>query len=111
MDPDATSPSRTPSSKTASSAAPNDAELSRIARDVIHQPADPRLDRELARMGLGADPRAAQDPPVQPTSPSVEFGSGLERLDAKLRRVELTLWAVMVAVGILALTVVLLVLR
>ena len=29
-------------------AEPNEAELSRIAREAVHQPADPRLDRQLA---------------------------------------------------------------
>jgi len=32
--------------------APNDAELSRITREAVRQPADPRLDRQLVRMGL-----------------------------------------------------------
>ena len=36
------------------------AELSRAAREAVRQPADPRIDRQLARMGLAADEDPAQ---------------------------------------------------
>jgi hypothetical protein len=47
------------------SAAPNpgqtDAELSRIAREAVHQAPDPRLDKQLERMGL-LDATASLEP-------------------------------------------------
>lgn len=36
------------------------AELSRAAREAVRQPADPRIDRQLARMGLADDEDPAQ---------------------------------------------------
>ena len=47
---------RTPKTPSAAAAGPTEEELSRIARQAVRQPADPRLDSELARMGLGGDP-------------------------------------------------------
>ena len=68
-------------------AAPNEAELSRIAREAVHQPADPRLDRQLARMGVmetaGArrrpaesGRRASRSYPVLRSSGSVRGSAG-----------------------------------
>ena len=52
-------------------AAPNEAELSRIAREAVHQPADPRLDRQLARMGVMETAEPAADRPGQAASRSL----------------------------------------
>jgi hypothetical protein len=51
-----------PSTERESPASPTDAELSRIAREAVRQPADPRLDKQLARMGLADEPVPAAPP-------------------------------------------------
>jgi hypothetical protein len=93
--------------KTETTPTPTDAELSRIAREAVRQPADPRLDKQLERMGLtdapatiasSAKAHAAIDPTV-------------EALRGRLRRVESILWVLVVAVAILAVAVVVLLLR
>jgi hypothetical protein len=46
------------------------AELSRAAREAVRQPADPRIDRQLARMGLAPLPEedaGAATPPERPS--------------------------------------------
>lgn len=86
--------------------APNEAELSRIAREAVRQPPDPRLDRQLARMGL-----TETSEPGQPTGRSVLSGAQLERLNKRLRRIELILGVLVAAMAILAVTVVILLLR
>ena len=91
-------------------AAPNEAELSRIAREAVHQPADPRLDRQLARMGV-VDGVAAEGAPGQAASQSVVPSAELERLGARLRRVEMIVGVLAVAVVILALIAVALLVR
>ncbi len=119
MEPEETSPSRQRSPKAESIAAPNEAQLSRLARDVVHQPPDPRLDRQLERMGVmeTSEPAQArlvqptQARAVQPTSPSAVSGSELQRLDAKLGRIESILRVVIAAVLILALIEVILLFR
>ena len=54
--------------------ATSDAELSRIAREAVRQPPDPRMDRQLAKMGLTDDPMAstqtASHPSLQPLTDS-----------------------------------------
>jgi len=84
-------------------ATPNERELSRIAREAVHQPPDPRLDRQLARLGATEASEPAEALPDQPTNASIVAGSELERLDRRLRRVEMILGALAVTVGILAL--------
>ena len=103
MDDHETSVSGRRSPKAGPVAGPNEAELSRIAREAVHQPPDPRLDRQLARMGVTEASAAAEAQPGQPTSRSIESGSELERLNTKLRRIEVILVAIVAAVGILAL--------
>jgi hypothetical protein len=86
---------------------PTDAELSRIAREAVRQPADPRLDKQLERMGL-------TDAPAK-TAPSAKAYTAIdptvEALQGRLRRVESIVWILVVAVVILAVAVVVLLLR
>ena len=91
-------------------AAPNEAELSRIAREAVHQPADPRLDRQLARMGV-MDSVAAEDAPGQAVDRSVESSADVERLGARLRRIEMIVGVLAVAVVVLAIISVILLVR
>lgn len=97
------------------------AELSRAAREAVRQPADPRIDRQLARMGLA--PSDGQPPEApQAASPGRGVRPGeLERLDAALadaeatvarlgRRLNALTWVVTiegVAIALLALVVLL----
>jgi hypothetical protein len=91
--------------------APTEAELSRIAREAVRQSADPRLDSELARMGLGdaappRDPQAAQAR-GRPAAVDPE----LELLRGQLRRTEMIMRTLAVVTVILAIAVVLLLIR
>jgi uncharacterized membrane protein len=106
VEPDET-PLSPPPSKAASTPAPTDAELSRIAREAVRQPADPRLDKQLERMGL-------TDAPVTTASPAkanAAIDPTVEALQGRLRRVESIVWVLVVAVVILAVAVALLLLR
>ena len=54
------------------------AELSRAAREAVRQPADPRIDRQLARMGLADDedpPKTAPGPRPAAFGPRTSTGS------------------------------------
>jgi hypothetical protein len=113
MDPDETSMSGPRPSKAASTAAPSDAELSRIAREAVHQPADPRLDRHLARLGA-VDPSEAGDAQAG-RSPSTSRASAsdaeIERLNARIRQLRMIVAGLVFAVGVLAGITVILLLR
>ena len=98
-------PSRT------SKATPTERELSRMGREAVRQPPDPRLDRELTRMGLIDAPDVAGSQPAQPKGRSVAVDPELERLRQRLRNVEVALLVVAVIAGILAVIVVILLLR
>lgn len=100
---------RTPSPKVAP--APTDEELSRIARGAVRQPPDPRLEKQLERMGLSDTAAPAEREPGQTAGRSVVTGSELERVRSGLRRVEAILWVLVAAVGILAVMVVILLSR
>lgn len=79
----------------------SDAELSRIAREAVRQPADPRLDRQLAKMGLTDEPDAASRRSSQSID-AAALSSATERiarLEGRVRRLEI---AFIVAVAILA---------
>ena len=104
MDQDKTAVRPPPSPKAEPIAIPSEGELSRIAREAVHQPPDPRLDKQLARMIGVMDPsESAGVAPSQPTAKlSVVSGADLERLQARLRRMEIALVGLAVAVGILA---------
>jgi hypothetical protein len=107
MEPDQT-PVRPPQpTKAEPTPAPSDAELSRIAREAVRQPADPRLDKQLERMGLSDAPA----PPASPVSAGVGIDPTIQALQRRLRRVESIVWALVAAVGILAVAVVVLLLR
>ena len=92
--------------------APTDAELSRIAREAVRQPADPRLDKQLERMGL-ADAPAPATPPAPTVSPGANatIDPTVEALQGRLRRGESIVGLLVAAVGVLALAVVALLLR
>ena len=107
MEPDETPLSPSQSTKAGAAPAPTDAELSRIAREAVRQPADPRLDKQLERMGL-------TDAPVTPATPQntqVVIDPTVEALRGRLRRVESIVWVLVVAVLVLAVAVVVLLLR
>ena len=91
--------------------APTEAELSRIAREAVRQPPDPRLDKELARMGLTETAELAEAQPGQSRSRSVAAGPELERLRAKVGRIERILWVLVAVTVILAVLVVVLFIR
>lgn len=107
---DDTPESRPHSPKAEPTPLPTEGELSRIAREAVHQPPDARLDKQLARMGL-MDTSEPAEPPGQPTSRSVVIGPELERLRRELRRIKLILWVLAAITAILAVTVVVLLFR
>ena len=111
MDQGDPSKSRPRPAKTEAPPTPTEAELSRIAREAVRQSADPRLDSELARMGLGesASPRDMQQ--GQTRGRSVAVDPELERLRGQLRRTEMMLRALVVFTVVLAIAVVLLLIR
>ncbi len=89
---------------------PTEGEMSRIAREAVRQPPDPRLDKELARMGLmDSEPAVART--GQPTGHSVEVSPELERLRGEYRRMQAILLVLVVVIGILAVIVVVLLVR
>jgi hypothetical protein len=113
MEPDETPMSRPPSPKAEPTPTPTEAELSRIAREAVRQPADPRLDKQLERMGLTDAPvthAAAAAAPASAMAP-VASDPRIEDVQRRLRRVESMTWALVVAVVILALAVVVLLTR
>jgi len=107
MAPDETPGSPPQSPKADQPHAPTEAELSRIAREAVRQPADPRLDKQLERMGLTDAPAAPTSTAKQPAAPDPR----VEALGGRLRRVESIVWVLVVAVAILAVAVVVLLLR
>ena len=107
MEPDETPQRPRPAPKVEPTPAPSDAELSRIAREAVRQPADPRLDRQLERMGLTDVPA----PPALATIAPVGIDPTTEAIQRRLRRVESIVWVLAAAVGILAVAAVVLLLR
>ena len=107
MEPTETPAPSPPSTKAEHTAAPTDAELSRIAREAVRQPADPRLDKQLERMGLTDAPATA--PATAKAHAAID--PTVEALQGRLRRVESVVWLLVAAVGILAVAVVVLLLR
>ena len=110
MDPDETSMSGPRPPKAPPTAAPSDAELSRIAREAVHQPADPRLDRHLARLGAVDDPAAADAQPGRSASRSSAADAEIERLQGKIRQLQTVISVLVVAVVFLAVIAVVLLL-
>jgi hypothetical protein len=90
------------------------AELSRAAREAVRQPADPRIDRQLARMGLADDEDPTQNGLMTPVRGA--RAEDVDRIEEELtaaraalagmeRRVNLVTWVVTlegIAVAILA---------
>lgn len=111
MEHDDTPKSRPRSPKAEPTPAPTEGELSRIARAAIRQPPDPRLDKQLARMGLMDTSQPGEPQPGQPTGRSVVIGPELERLRKELRRIEVILWVLVAVIGILAVMVMVLLFR
>ncbi len=84
----------------------SEAELSRIAREAVHQAPDSRLDKQLARMGLLDASESAVTRPGQPPSHPAEIDPELERLRGELRRTRLILWAFLAVIAILGLVII-----
>src|SRR5215213_4269182 len=82
--------------------APSDTELSRIAREAVHQPADPRLDRHLQRMGLVDPPDAPAAGATQPIGTPVASGPNVEFLERRLRRLEIGIAILAIVLAVLA---------
>jgi hypothetical protein len=86
----------------------SDAELSRIAREAVRQPADPRMDRQLARMGLTDDPEdaARRSAPAGQVSALSNTAERTARLEGRIRRLEVAVILLVIAVVLLAAAVV-----
>jgi hypothetical protein len=82
-----------------------------MGREAVRQPPDPRLDRELTRMGLLDAPGLAKTEPAQSTVRSAEIDAELERLRKRLRRTALALSVLAAVTAILAVMVVILLTR
>ena len=100
---------RTPKTPPAPASGPTEEELSRIARQAVRQPADPRLDSELARKGLGGEP--VEPHAGQPRARAAAIGPELEKLHADVKRLERMTWALAAAIVVLAVAVVYLMVR
>jgi uncharacterized membrane protein len=113
MEPDETPMSRPPAPKADPTPTPSEAELSRIAREAVRQPADPRLDKQLERMGLtdapAAHPTAASS--VAPTTGPVAEDPRFADVERRLRRVESMAWVLLAIVVVLAVAVIFLLAR
>ena len=102
MDGDATPQSRPTPSKVEPTQ-PTEAELSRIAREAVRQSADPRIDRQLEWMGLTEPSEGAEREARPQRAVPDRSAAEIERLDRRLRRVEIVLALLVVAVVIVAL--------
>jgi hypothetical protein len=124
MEDDITPKARPGSPKGPSTSEPSEGELSRIAREAVRQPPDPRLEKQLAWMGLGDAPAPAEreqdraepaDPQLlPPAGRPVAIGAitaDLEPLRAQLRRLEQIVWALVGLTAVLAVLVLVLLLR
>ena len=95
---DAETPTTRPSTpKPGTASTPTEAELSRMAREAVRQPADPRLDRQLERMGLTES--AAPEP--SGTAATDRTTSEIERLQEQVRRLRLVVIALVVVIVVL----------
>jgi hypothetical protein len=110
QDPAPKSPPRSPKTPAAPAAGPTEEELSRIARQAVRQPADPRLDAELARMGLG-DSDPIDSHPAQSRARATAIGPELEALHQDIRRLERFTWGLVIVTAILVVAVVYLLVR
>lgn len=108
---DDTPESRPHSPKAEPTQRPTEAEMSRIAREAVHQAPDPRLDKQLARMGLTDASEPSEPQPGQRTGSSVAIDPELERLRQDLRRTKVILWLLVGVIAILVVAVVVLLFR
>jgi uncharacterized membrane protein len=108
---DDTSVNRPPSPKAERAPGPTEAELSRIAREAVHQAPDARLDKQLARMGLLDTFESAKPQTGQPTSRPAPVDPELQHLREALQRTKAMLWVLITIVVILAVGVVVLLIR
>ena len=69
-----------------------------MARDAVRQPPDPRLDRQLARMGLTDSPVTDANAVDRSSVPA----DRIDRLERRLRRLEIAAVVLLVAVVVLA---------
>jgi hypothetical protein len=90
---------------------PNEAELSRIARQAVHQAPDARLDKQLARMGVLDTTEPVEPQSGRSSGGSDAIGPELERLREELRRTKVILWVLVAVIAILAVVVVVLLFR
>jgi hypothetical protein len=90
---------------------PTEADLSRIARQAVHQPPDARLDKQLIRLGLLDPSEPAEPQPAGPTIRPVAIDAELERLHEELRRTRVILWLLVALAAILVVVVVVLLFR
>lgn len=102
---------RARSPKAEPTSGPTEAELSRIAREAVHQAPDSRLDKQLARMGLLDAEAAAEPHPGRPASGPTATDPEAERLRIELRRSKAMLRMLVVVIVILAVAVVALLAR
>src|SRR5690349_24857514 len=85
----------------------SEAELSRIAREAVRQPADPRMDRQLARMGLTDGPDDDRRPSAAASAQQAAANAELvERLERRVRRLQIIVVLLVVAVVVLAVALV-----
>lgn len=93
-------PTTRPSAPTAEPTT-SDAELSRIAREAVRQPADPRMDRQLARMGLTD---AGEEDVRRPNQAAQAAANArqIAQLEGRIRRLRIVIVVLMVAVIALA---------
>ena len=103
--------SRPHSPKAEATPRPTEAELSRIAREAVHQPPDARLDKQLVRMGLMDASEVGEPQPARPTSRPVAIDAELARLLEELRRTRVILWLLVGVTAILVVVVVALLVR
>lgn len=92
-------PTTRPSAPTAEPTT-SDAELSRIAREAVRQPADPRMDRQLARMGLTDGPDDERRP--SQATQAAATAERIAQLERSIRRSRIAIVALAVAVVVLA---------
>jgi hypothetical protein len=88
-----------------------EAELSRIAREAVHQPADARLDKQLVRMGLMDASETATPELAETTSRPVAIDPEVARLREELRRMRRSLALLIGIIAVLGILVVVLLVR
>ncbi len=88
-----------------------EAELSRIARQAVHQAPDPGLDRQLARMGLTDPAPSGGRLPAEPASRPAAIEPELTRLRDDLRRLKAVAWGLAAVIAILVVLVIVLLVR